>query len=377
MGNGGNAARTLAALLLSAAVLYAVPKAAAAFKNIQVGMEAPAFRLTDTAGNDVSLEAYKKEKAVILVFWATWSDRSISELKDLQKLVGEYGAKGLKAVAVNVDHEHMTDEDRKAVREKVAELGLTFPVVFDEGLATYRGYGVVAVPSTAILGGEGVIQSSFNGYPTFARLEMKENVEVMLGLRKKEEAAAVAVVEKGHKPVRQALLNYNLARRLYASEMVEMAEPKLAKAIAADPEWAAPRMLMGWILLGRAKKDPGKLDEAVKAFEAAAAAEKGNVVARTALARVYWEAGSAVKAEKEVKEALAIDASYTPAMLLKAAILAKQGNLPEAEKLMTEALALNPRDPESRALAGQAYEGAGELKKAAQMYRKAWELSGE
>jgi tetratricopeptide (TPR) repeat protein len=373
----GNAARFLASLLVFAAGLYAVPKAAAAFKNIQGGMEAPVFRLTDTAGNDVSLEAYKKEKAVILVFWATWSDRSVSELKDVQSLFSEYGAKGLKAVAVNVDHEHMTDGDVKAVREKVAELGLSFPVVFDAGLSTFRNYGVVAVPSTAILGGGGLIRNAFNGYPSFARLEMKKDVEVLLGLRKKEEAAAVARVEKGHKPVRQALLNYNLARRLYASGMVEMAEPKLAKAIAADSEWAAPRMLMGRILLGRAKKDPGKLDEAVKAFEAAAAAEKGNVVARTALARVYWRKGSAAEAEKEVNEALAISSSYTPAMLLKAAILAKKGNLPEAEKLMTEALALNPLDPESRALAGQAYEEAGELKKAARMYRKAWELLGE
>lgn len=377
MATRGNAARVLASLLVFAAGLYAAPKAAAAFKNIQEGMEAPAFRLKDTAGADVALEGYRKEKAVVVVFWATWSDRSIAELKDVQKLVGEYGKKGLAAVAVNVDHEHMTGEDEKAVREKLAGLGLSFPVVFDAGLDVYRSYGVVAVPSTAILGGAGVIRNAFNGYPTSAHLEMKEIVEVLLGVKKKEEAVAVVRVEKGHKPVRQALLQYNLARRLYASGMTEMAEPKIRTAIAADPEWAAPRVLMGKILLARAKKDPGKMDEAVKAFEAAAAAEKENVVARTELARVYWLKGSAATAEKEVNEALAVGSSYTPALLLKAAILAKKGNLPEAEKLMAEAFALNPRDPESRALAGQAYEEAGELKKAAQMYRKAWELSGE
>ncbi len=373
----GNAARILASLLVFAAGLYAAPKAAAAFKNIQEGMEAPPFRLKDTAGGDVSLEAFKKDKAVIVVFWATWSDRSIAELKDVQKLFGEYGKQGLSAVAVNVDHEHMTAEDEKAVREKAAGLGIAFPVLFDPGLDIYRGYGVVAVPSTAILGGEGVIRNAFNGYPTSAHREMREVVEVLLGKKTKEEAAPAARVEKGHKPVRQALLQYNLARRLYASGMAEMAEPKIRTAIAADPEWAAPRILMGKILLARAAKDPRKMDEAVKAFQEAAAAEKENVVARTELARVYWLKGSAAEAEKEVDEALAGSSSYTPALLLKAAILAKKGNLPEAEKRMAEAFALNPRDPQSRALAGEAYEGAGELKKAAEMYRKAWELAGE
>ena len=82
MATRGNAARVLASLLVFAAGLYAAPKAAAAFKNIQEGMEAPAFRLKDTAGADVALEGYRKEKAVVVVFWATWSDRSIAELKD-------------------------------------------------------------------------------------------------------------------------------------------------------------------------------------------------------------------------------------------------------------------------------------------------------
>ena len=288
----GKAARLAASALMFVAGLYAAPKAAAAFKNVQGGMEAPAFRLKDPAGAEVSLDSYRNEKAVVVVFWAAWSDRSVGELKDVQKLVSEFGAKGLKAVAVNVEHEHMTDEDLKAVKAKIAELGLSFPVLLDAGLETFRSYGVVAVPSTVVLGEGGVVRSAFNGYPTFAFRDLKEQVESLLGLRK-EEAAVPAKADLAYKPNRQALLNYNLGRRLDAQGMGDLAEPKLKTAAAADPKWAAPRVLLGDIALRKSKKDPKKAEEAKKEFEAAVSAEKENVVARTGLARVYWKLGSA------------------------------------------------------------------------------------
>lgn len=377
MGGRGIAGRLVASLLLLIAGLYAAPKAAAAFRNIQGGMEAPGFTLQDLSGEEVSLDAFKKEKAVLLVFWATWSERSLHELADIEKMLAEYGPKGMKALAVNVDHEHMTDEDRRAVRAKAEELKLSLPVLFDAGLSIFRGYGVVAVPSTAVLSEGAVIRNTFNGYPTFALRDMKDQVEILLGMKKAEEAATAAKAETGHKPAHLALLNYNLGRRLYASKMIEMAEPKVRKAVEADPGWAAPRMLLGEILLAKAGRDPRKIEAAVREFEAASAAEPENVVARTGLARVYWSTGAAGKAEQEVTQALTIGSSYTPALLLKAKIVARKRNLAEAEKLMTKAFALNPRDAGAYAHAGEAYEGAGELAKAAKMYRKAWEIGGE
>lgn len=372
----GRTARRVAALVLFVALSYAVPKAAAAFKNVQGGMEAPGFRLKDAAGGEVSLDAFKKDKAVILVFWAGWSERSVAELADIQKMMAEFSGKGLRAVAINVEHEHMTDDDVKAVKARIAALNLSFPVALDAGLDTYRNYGVVAVPSTAVLGEGAVVRIAFNGYPSSASLEVKEQVETLLGLRKPE-AAAAAKVDLSHKPTHQALLNYNLGRRLYNSGMGDMAEPKLKTAAAADPAWAAPRVLLGDLYMAKARKDPARARDAKTEFEAAVAAEKENVVARTGLARAHWKLGSAAEAEKEVDEALKKSASYTPAILLKAAILAKTGRLPEAEKLMADAIALNPGDAGAHALAGQAYEGAGELAKAAGMYRKAWQLGGD
>ena len=377
MGSKGRAGRFIASLLFFLCGVYFAPKAAAAFKNVQGGMEAPAFRLKDLAGNEVSLDAYRKDKAVLVVFFANWSSRSLAELKDVQKLLAGLEPSGMKAIAINVEHEHMTEQDVKAVRDMAAGLNLTFPVVFDKGLETFREYGVVSVPSTAILGEGGLVRNTFNGYPTSAYADMKEQVETMLGLRKPEEAAAATATAVAYKPNRQALLNYNLGRRLYRSGMADQAVPKLKTAAEADPNWAPPRILLGEIHLARSKKDPKKLEEARKEFEAAALAEKGSAVARTGLARVYFKTGAAADAEREVGEALKIAPSYPPALMLSAALLAGKGNLPEAEKLIRGALDLSPQDAEAHALAGSVLESAGELRKAVEMYRKAWELGSE
>ncbi|MHB8940378.1 MAG: redoxin domain-containing protein [Desulfobacteria bacterium] len=372
----GTVGKFTAALLVFAFGLYAAPKAAAAFRNVQAGTEAPAFKLADLSGNEVSLDSFRGDNAVLVVFWATWSARSLDELRDVQKLVASYGPKGLKAVAVNVEHEHATDDDLRMIREKAASLNLTYPVLLDKGLDTFRNYGVVAVPSTGVLARGNVLREAFNGYPSFVFLDLKARVEELLGLRPKE-AAVAAKADTSHKPTRPALLNYNLGRRLFAFGMPDKAEPKLRSAAAADPKWAAPNVLLGEVLLSRSGKDPGKVAEAKKAFEAAVASEEGNVVARTGLARVYWLSGQAADAEREVDAALKKSATYPPALLLKASILARKGDVPGAEKLVREAIELNPRDPATHALAGRAYEEAKDLVKAAAMYRKAWELNGE
>jgi Tfp pilus assembly protein PilF/peroxiredoxin len=366
--------RFVAAALVAVVLLGGAPHAAAAFRNVSEGAEAPAFVLKDLGGNAVSLDAVKKEKAVLVVFWATWSARSLEELADLAKLQAELGPKGLKVLAVNVEHEHAAQDEVEGMRRRAEEGKWSFPVLLDPGLETYRSFGVVAVPSTGLFSEGAVLRKSLSGYPSFALGEIREEAEVLLGLRKREEGKGEQAAKPAYQPVRAAFLQYNLGRRLLETGGADKALPKVKAAVVADPKWVPPRLLLGDLYLLQGKKDPSKVEEAKKEFQAALQAEPENAVARTGLARVYFRLGAFPDAERETAEAIRRNPAYPPALLLDAALLAKRGKAAEAAKRVDEALALNPRDPEGYALAGRAFEAGGDIAKAAAMYRKAYGL---
>ena len=77
------ACRSLVVVLLLGLMTFSVSGAAAAFKNIKIGDQALPIQLQDLDGQEHSLAQYKDAKAVLLVFWATWSQRSVQELGDL------------------------------------------------------------------------------------------------------------------------------------------------------------------------------------------------------------------------------------------------------------------------------------------------------
>jgi len=97
--------RSLIALPLIGIMTFSVSGAAAAFKNIKVGDQALPVQLEDLQGQEHSLAKYRESKAVLLFFWATWSQRSLTELADLEKFQAEYSDKGLKILAVNVENQ--------------------------------------------------------------------------------------------------------------------------------------------------------------------------------------------------------------------------------------------------------------------------------
>jgi len=128
-----------------------VSGAAAAFRNLEVGDQAPPIALKSLDGEEHSLGEKEGSGATIVLFWATWSPRSLVELGDLEKLRAEYGDKGLRILAVNVEGQEVKEEHRERIRSLVREKGFGFPLVMDDGLKTYNEWGVIATPTTAVL----------------------------------------------------------------------------------------------------------------------------------------------------------------------------------------------------------------------------------
>lgn len=361
-----------AVMVFASAML--ISTAAAAFKNLGEGMEVPSFTLKDLGGQDVSSDGIKGKKAAVIVFFATWSERSLVQLKDLEEVRSALQEQDLEIIAINVDHEGMDAGEIETVRAKVAELGVTYSVLVDTDLGVFRRFGVVAVPSSAVVKSGGIIVATVNGYPSLARGEIKERIEVLLGV--KEDASASTASETGYRPERSSLLNYNLARRLYDSGMHSKAERKLQIAIKSDDKFVKPKVLLGDIYLAKAAKKKAYLLKAKEMYETALEVSPGDEAASTGLARVLVREGAVDDAEKLADSVLEKNPAYTTALIVKGLILAKRGNEKETDRYVMEAVGLARMDPEVLALAGTVYEESGNLNKAALFYRKAGEKLG-
>jgi tetratricopeptide (TPR) repeat protein len=353
-----------------AVMMFAIPNAVAAFKYLKTGMEVPDFTLKTAGGGEVSLSQYKGAPATVVLFWSTWSPRSRPALEDAQKLYAEYGEKGFKILAVNVNSLNITHKDREEIRAMQDELGLSLPVAIDDGLNTYNAFGVVATPSTAVLDPDGKIIFEAASYLRTTGDDIREQVEVLLGVR--EPAAVAVAVEPAYKPARKALLYYNLGRNLLRLGNKEKAIDKLEDSVEADDKFAAPRILLGHLLLG--EKDPEALARAEELFRRAVESDGDNVSAVCGLGEALLELGKVEEAAGQFSKALELDPAYTPAVSNMALALAKQGKAEESREQFKNALELNPLDPGTYFRRGESLEDLGNLDGAAADYRRAIEI---
>ncbi len=353
-----------------AAMMFAIPEAVAAFKYLKSGMEVPDFTLAALGGEDVAISQFKGSPATMIVFWSTWSPRSQPALADAQKLFSEYGEKGLKILAVNVDGLNITHQDRQKIKEMTKELGLTMPVAIDEGLGTYNAFGVVATPSMAVLDPEGKIVFEAASYLRSTGENIREQVEILLGVREPSTEAVAEV--PAYKPVSKALLYYNLGRNLLRLGNREKAAAKLEVSVEADDKFAAPRIILGHLLLG--EKTPAALARAEELFRGAVDIDGENVSALTGLGEVLLETGKIDEAVALFEKAIAIDPAFTPAVSNMALALARQGKTDESREQFKNALELNPLDPGIYHRRGESLEVQGNLGGAAADYRRAVEI---
>lgn len=260
--------RSLTALLcLSALTFFVNSTSAAAFKRVHSGEVAPSFTLPDLDGNPVSLDDRKDGPLTIVTFWALWSPKSEPLLQDIQKILDEFGDKGLavQAIAVNEDGENAPADFTEQVKGLIERNGLKFPVVVDQGMEQYEAWGVIATPSTAFLGKGLKVEYEFSGHPSSAYQDMRAEVVKALGIEEKLAEAAKPRRERYHAEHR-VLLNYGLTKTLLERGQFSKSRRKLKKVLAEDPDFPDAHALSGRIQLGLAQG--GKAGAAQKAREA-------------------------------------------------------------------------------------------------------------
>jgi thiol-disulfide isomerase/thioredoxin len=145
--------------LLAAGLLTLPARADDNDTNSLVGKAAKDFTLDTLDGKTVKLSALKGD-VVVLDFWATWCGPCQHSLPHLQKLSAdkERADKGLKVYAVN------DQEKKNVVQAFLNENHYTFTVPLDKDGKVMESYMVQGIPTTVIVGRDGVIAKVFVGY---------------------------------------------------------------------------------------------------------------------------------------------------------------------------------------------------------------------
>jgi peroxiredoxin len=121
------------------------------------GQPAPDFVLKSASGPNLRLSEYRGN-VVMINFWATWCGPCRQEMPLLNDLFSRYERVGFSLLGVNID-----DDSRRAM-DMAEELGVSFPVLFDERKEVSRLYQVEAMPVTVLVDRQGKVRHVHLGY---------------------------------------------------------------------------------------------------------------------------------------------------------------------------------------------------------------------
>ena len=139
------------------------PERAQAVADGLVGTVAPRLVFKTIDGQKIDLGSFYGKKAVYLKFWATWCVPCREQMPHLEHTYQNAGS-DLAVIAVDIALND-TLEDVQALRSK---LGLTMPIVFDDGRLS-EAFHLRVTPQHVIIGKDGRVQ--YVGWLADQRLE--------------------------------------------------------------------------------------------------------------------------------------------------------------------------------------------------------------
>ncbi|MFC3747903.1 TlpA family protein disulfide reductase [Paenibacillus sp. GCM10012306] len=133
----------------------------------RAGLLAPALSLQGSDGSTYQVGG-KREKAVMLNFWASWCDPCQQEAPELNVIAQKYKDK-LDIYGINV-----TSHDYKPNAERfVKKFKLTFPVMYDLKGEAFAKFNGAVFPTNVLIDKNGVISEIILGILTPEELEAK------------------------------------------------------------------------------------------------------------------------------------------------------------------------------------------------------------
>jgi peroxiredoxin len=140
------------------------------------GKPAPDFSTTLLDGTPVSSQSLRG-KVVVLDFWATWCPPCREGLPHLQAMSADPGLSksGLTVMAVN------ESEDDGTVRDFLNGHHFGFDVVRDGNGSLGRTFDVSELPTTVVIGRDGIVRAIFTGYTRETGVQIENAVAAACG----------------------------------------------------------------------------------------------------------------------------------------------------------------------------------------------------
>lgn len=114
----------------------------------EVSGQAPDFTLKSRSGENVRL-AEQRGQVVMINFWASWCGPCREEMPHLEAIYQEYMDYGFILLGVNVD------EKSELAERFLAQVPVSFPVLFDPSSSVSQLYKIDAMPTTMLIDRDG------------------------------------------------------------------------------------------------------------------------------------------------------------------------------------------------------------------------------
>jgi cytochrome c biogenesis protein CcmG/thiol:disulfide interchange protein DsbE len=144
-------------------------------RAIEPGVEAPAFRLPDAAGDTLALADYAGA-VVYIDFWASWCGPCLISFPVMERLQQQYAEQGFTVLAINVDQRRQ-DADAFLRKRSVG-----FPVLFDSQGSTPAAFGIKGMPTSYLVDGDGKVIHVHEGFKRSDGARIEKAVRAALGL---------------------------------------------------------------------------------------------------------------------------------------------------------------------------------------------------
>lgn len=121
-------------------------------QGVSIGDKAPGFKLKNVDGTWISLDEYKDQRGVIVIFSCNHCPFVVAYEDRMIELHNTFAERGFPIIAINPNDPEVQPQDSfEMMQVRAKEKGFPFPYVFDEAQKIYPQYGATRTPEVYLL----------------------------------------------------------------------------------------------------------------------------------------------------------------------------------------------------------------------------------